>query len=158
MLANSQPLPRSEGERLDLATDQAIAACGGDMRSTIRSLIVANEFLEFEVREILSAVSAAQAGDSEMSKLTYFVALPFAAIDGGLAPGEAHICRTPSQALRLAEALALKEGNAGAVAFSRTGDVATGKFTDAKVIKAFGTVPPDLVPPINLDDVPDWYD
>jgi hypothetical protein len=28
--------------------DQAIAACGGDMRSTIRALILANEFLEYE--------------------------------------------------------------------------------------------------------------
>jgi hypothetical protein len=41
--------PIAESERLDVATDQAIAACGGDMRSTIRALILANEFLEAEL-------------------------------------------------------------------------------------------------------------
>ena len=28
---------QSESEQLDMAADQAIAACGGDMRSTIRA-------------------------------------------------------------------------------------------------------------------------
>jgi hypothetical protein len=37
-----------------------------------------------------------------------------------------------------------KEGHVGAVAFSRTGDPATGDFSDAKVIKKFGDVPDDL--------------
>ena len=32
----------------------------------------------------------------------------------------------------------------GAVAFSRTGDPATGDFSDAKVLKKFGDVPDDL--------------
>jgi hypothetical protein len=32
----------------------------------------------------------------------------------------------------------------GAVAFSRTGDPATGDFSDAKVIRKFGDVPDDL--------------
>jgi hypothetical protein len=44
---------------LEAAVDQAIAACGGDMRSTIRALIVANEFLETEVSELMKAVSHA---------------------------------------------------------------------------------------------------
>jgi len=43
-----------------------------------------------------------------------------------------------------AEALSRKEGNVGAVAFSRTGDPPTGDFRDAKVIKKFGDVPEDL--------------
>jgi hypothetical protein len=43
-----------------------------------------------------------------------------------------------------AGALSLKEGHVGAVAFSRTGDPATGDFSDAKVIKKFGDVPDDL--------------
>jgi hypothetical protein len=34
-----------ETEGLDLAVEQAIEACGGDLRSTIRALILANEFL-----------------------------------------------------------------------------------------------------------------
>ena len=44
----------AESERLDAATDQAIAACGGDMRSTIRALILANEFLEAELETQVS--------------------------------------------------------------------------------------------------------
>jgi hypothetical protein len=43
-----------------------------------------------------------------------------------------------------AEALSRKEGHVGAVAFSRTGDPATGEFSDTKVIKKFGDVPDDL--------------
>jgi hypothetical protein len=46
-----------ELDRLEVAIDQAIAVCGGDMRSTIRSLIIANEFLEHEVKELFVAVS-----------------------------------------------------------------------------------------------------
>ena len=42
-----------------------------------------------------------------------------------------------------AEALARKEGHAGAVAFSRTGDVSTGNFDDAVVIVALGTTDPE---------------
>ena len=44
---------------LEAAVDQAIAACGGDLRSTIRALIVANEYLETEVGELMKAVSHA---------------------------------------------------------------------------------------------------
>jgi hypothetical protein len=43
-----------------------------------------------------------------------------------------------------AETLSRKEGHVGAVAFSRTGDPATGGFSDAKVIWKFGDVPDDL--------------
>ena len=56
-----QPEPisdnQSESERLDRAADQAIEMCGGDMRSAIRALILANEFLEHEVKELMVAVS-----------------------------------------------------------------------------------------------------
>jgi len=52
-----EPAPQSESERLDVAADQAIAACGGDLRSTIRSLIIANEFLAHEVEKLMMAVS-----------------------------------------------------------------------------------------------------
>lgn len=46
---------------LEAAVDQAIAACGGDLRSTVRTLIVANEYLETEVGELMKAVSHAYA-------------------------------------------------------------------------------------------------
>jgi hypothetical protein len=41
-------------------------------------------------------------------------------------------------------ALSRKPGHVGAVAFSRTGDPATGDFGDATIIKKFGEVPSDL--------------
>ncbi|WP_426424147.1 hypothetical protein [Bradyrhizobium genosp. A] len=37
--------------------DQAIAACGGDLRAAIKALLVANEFLERQNRELTAAVS-----------------------------------------------------------------------------------------------------
>ncbi len=46
MSALPEPNPQSELERLEAATDHAIAACDGDLRATIRALILANEFLE----------------------------------------------------------------------------------------------------------------
>jgi stage V sporulation protein SpoVS len=55
MSANPQP----EIDRLEAATDQAIAACGGDARDAVKALIVANEFLESEVCELMQAVSHA---------------------------------------------------------------------------------------------------
>ena len=38
--------PLTEPELLDVAVEEAIATCDGDLRATIRALIVANEFLE----------------------------------------------------------------------------------------------------------------
>jgi hypothetical protein len=49
-----------EGE-LEIAIDQAIAACDGNLRATIRALIVANNFLESEIGELMKAVSHAYA-------------------------------------------------------------------------------------------------
>jgi hypothetical protein len=46
-------------EALEAAVDQAIAACDGDVRATIRALILANDFLEAEVAELMKAVSHA---------------------------------------------------------------------------------------------------
>jgi hypothetical protein len=44
--------------RLEVAADQAITACGGNARDAVKVLIVANEFLEAEVRELQAAVSS----------------------------------------------------------------------------------------------------
>jgi hypothetical protein len=49
-------------------------------------------------------------------------------------PGEAIKCFNPNSAVMNAEALSRKPGNLGAVAFSRSGDPATGDFGDAEVI------------------------
>ena len=60
MSSSSQP-KSEERDELETAVDQAISACGGDMRGTIRALIVANEYLETEVGELMKAVSHAYA-------------------------------------------------------------------------------------------------
>jgi hypothetical protein len=79
-----------------------------------------------------------------MAEVTYYVALPFVAGDDGVAAGEPVECFNPVAVVMRAEALSRKEGNVGAVAFSRTGDPATGDFSDAIVMKKFGDVPDDL--------------
>ena len=79
-----------------------------------------------------------------MADVTYFVALPFVAADDGIVAGEPAECLNPVAVVMRAEALSRKAEHVGAVAFSRTGDPATGEFGDAKIIKKFGTVPDDL--------------
>jgi len=44
-------------DALDTAADTAIAACGGDARAAVRSLIVANNYLEAEVQRLTEGVS-----------------------------------------------------------------------------------------------------
>jgi len=57
-MSSSQPATEPD-DALEAAVDQAISACGGDMRATVRALIVANEYLETEVGELMKAVSHA---------------------------------------------------------------------------------------------------
>jgi hypothetical protein len=57
MSAHPKNQPTPEPDRLEEATDQAIAACGGDARHAVKALIVANEFLEARVTELQAAVS-----------------------------------------------------------------------------------------------------
>jgi hypothetical protein len=51
--------PIADDDGLEAAVDEAIDACGGDLRATIRALIVANDYLETEVTELMKAVSRA---------------------------------------------------------------------------------------------------
>ena len=44
--------------RYEKACDQAIAMCDGNLRSTIKALIMANEYLETELAELQAAVAA----------------------------------------------------------------------------------------------------
>jgi hypothetical protein len=57
MTPHAERTPDDDG--LEEAVDQAIASCGGDLRATIRALIVANDYLESEVAELMKAVSHA---------------------------------------------------------------------------------------------------
>ena len=79
-----------------------------------------------------------------MPEVTYYVALPFIASDDGIAVGEAVECPSLDAAIMRAEALSRREGHLGAVAFSRSGNPATGDFDDATIIRKFGDVPEDL--------------
>ncbi len=53
------PHAQPDADELEAAADQAIAACGGDARAAVKALIVANDFLENEVSELMRAVSQA---------------------------------------------------------------------------------------------------
>jgi hypothetical protein len=55
----ADPRQITDDQGLEQAVEQAIAACGGDLRATIRALIVANDYLEGEVGELMKAVSRA---------------------------------------------------------------------------------------------------
>ncbi len=59
MLQSAAPNPQADADRLEAAADEAIAACGGNVREAVKALIVANEFLESEVCELMQAVSQA---------------------------------------------------------------------------------------------------
>ena len=48
----------SDADRYEQACDQAIAMCDGNMRSTIKALIMANEYLESELQELQAAVES----------------------------------------------------------------------------------------------------
>ena len=58
MASSSQPKALDQDE-LETAVNDAIDACDGDLRATIRALITANHFLESEVAELMKAVSHA---------------------------------------------------------------------------------------------------
>ncbi len=54
MSASPEPNPLSELDRLDAAASEAIAMAGGDLRATIRMLILVNEYLEHELETKVS--------------------------------------------------------------------------------------------------------
>ena len=47
-----------DSSHYEKACDQAIAMCDGNLRSTIKALIMANEFLETELVELQAAISS----------------------------------------------------------------------------------------------------
>ena len=60
---NAAPNPQADAAtdaaKLEAATDQAISACGGNARDAVKALLVANEYLEQEVCDLMQAVSKA---------------------------------------------------------------------------------------------------
>jgi hypothetical protein len=55
MSADLKPLPKSDP--LELAADQVIAACDGDMRAAVQALIVAKGLLEEELSHVWASSS-----------------------------------------------------------------------------------------------------
>ena len=55
----SEPALISDNDRYEQACDQAVAMCDGNLRSTIKALLMANEFLEAELQELQGLVSKA---------------------------------------------------------------------------------------------------
>jgi hypothetical protein len=55
--AMSEAFSPTDVSRYEQACDQAIAMCDGNMRSTIKALIMANEYLEAELRELQAVAS-----------------------------------------------------------------------------------------------------
>jgi hypothetical protein len=46
-----------DNDGLEAATDQAIAASGGNARDAVKALLITNEFLETQIAELRAAVS-----------------------------------------------------------------------------------------------------
>jgi hypothetical protein len=59
MSQNTAPESQTDADRLEAAADEAISVCGGDVRAALKALIVANEFLESEISELMKAISHA---------------------------------------------------------------------------------------------------
>ena len=57
MSESAAPNPQADADRVEDAADHAIEACGGSARDAVKALIVANEFLETQVRQLQAAVS-----------------------------------------------------------------------------------------------------
>ena len=55
----SETAAMPEISRYEQACDQAIAMCDGNLRSTIKALIMANEYLEAELQELQTVQAAA---------------------------------------------------------------------------------------------------
>ena len=56
--------------RYEQACDQAIAMCDGNLRSTIKALIMANEYLEAELQELQAALDNGAREDGRKSGLS----------------------------------------------------------------------------------------
>jgi len=57
MPGSHEPNQQPEPDALEIATDQAIAACDGDLRATVQALIVANSLLQAELNDVCAAAS-----------------------------------------------------------------------------------------------------
>ena len=54
------PATQTDIDRYERAVESAIATCGGDLRGALKALIIANEYLEEELRQVLDASNPIQ--------------------------------------------------------------------------------------------------
>ncbi len=54
-----------DGDHYEQACDQAIAMCDGNLRSTIKALIMANEYLEAELADLQEAISGVAPNEAD---------------------------------------------------------------------------------------------
>jgi hypothetical protein len=54
---SADPKPILESDPLELATDEVIAACDGDVRAAVRALIIAKGLLEAELNDVYATTS-----------------------------------------------------------------------------------------------------
>ena len=107
------------------------------MRAALGLVPVASGAVSILDRPVTRGNSAIGAGLK--LPVTYHVVVAFDRDEeGDLRPGEAQEVMSPFVAERRARALALE--HAGALAFSRTGNPATGEFQDAVILARFGDV------------------
>ena len=57
MPQDATPNSPKDADHVDAVADQAIAACGGDIRKALKAMIVAYEDLEAEVKRLHAAIS-----------------------------------------------------------------------------------------------------
>jgi hypothetical protein len=116
-----------------IAFRQAGAAAARGAKASVLELV--NEAADFLRNKIRSQDAHSNGPPND----TYYVVVPFdRTTEGDICPGAAQEVISADAALRRARKLA--DAHAGAIAFSRVGDAATGEFEDAIVLARFGDV------------------
>lgn len=64
---SADPKPLLEPDPLEVAADQVIAACDGDVRAAVRALIVARGLLEAELNEVGAVAKLVEIGSGVVS-------------------------------------------------------------------------------------------
>lgn len=62
-----RPASQTQIDHYDRVVDSVIATCGGDMRGALKALLIANEYLEEELRR--AEKGAAQATDHQQRQV-----------------------------------------------------------------------------------------
>lgn len=62
---NTEATQDDQGQEIEMAADTAILACGGDLRSTIKALIITNAYLETELSKVSYGYARGRVGQQE---------------------------------------------------------------------------------------------